>query len=62
MVEQAQKARLATAAAGQMLTISLGVGTILPGPRDDMTAFIESVDRQLYLAKQRGRNCIVNGL
>ena len=51
----------AASAAGQMLTISLGVGTVQPGPHDDMTAFIESVDRQLYLAKQRGRNCIVNG-
>lgn len=46
--------------AGQMLTISLGVGTILPTHKDDQTAFMEMVDRQLYQAKQRGRNCIVN--
>ena len=47
-------------AAGQILTISLGVGTITPSHKDDAIAFIESVDRQLYQAKQRGRNCIVN--
>lgn len=44
----------------QILTISLGVGTIMPGHKDDPLAFIESVDRQLYEAKQRGRNCIAS--
>ena len=52
----------AESAAGQILTISLGVGTVTPTHRDNPTAFIESVDRQLYQAKQRGRNCIVNGI
>lgn len=46
---------------GQIVTISLGIGTITPTHKDDPTAFIETVDRQLYLAKQRGRNCIVHG-
>jgi PleD family two-component response regulator len=50
----------AHSAVSQILTISLGVGTITPGPDDDLVAFIESVDRQLYQAKERGRNCIVN--
>ena len=50
----------AHSAAGQILTISLGVGTITPGHKDDAISFIEAVDRQLYQAKQRGRNCIVN--
>ena len=45
---------------GQILTISLGVDTITPTHKDDQIAFMEKVDRQLYLAKQRGRNCIVN--
>lgn len=44
---------------GRMLTISLGVGTIVPSRGDDPTAFIEGVDRRLYLAKQGGRNRIV---
>lgn len=46
--------------AGQILTISLGIGTITPTHNDNQLAFMENVDRQLYLAKQRGRNCIVN--
>lgn len=45
---------------GQILTISLGVDTITPTHKDDQIAFMEKVDRQLYLAKQRGRNRIVN--
>jgi diguanylate cyclase (GGDEF)-like protein/PAS domain S-box-containing protein len=38
------------------VTISLGVGTIIPTDMDKLTGFIESVDKQLYLAKQNGRN------
>lgn len=48
-------------AVSQIITISLGVGTIVPTHKDDAKAFIHSVDRQLYAAKERGRNCIVNG-
>ena len=48
-------------AVGQILTISLGIGTIVPTHKDDSKSFIQRVDRQLYLAKERGRNCIVNG-
>lgn len=43
----------------QILTVSLGVGTITPSHQDDPLAFIEAVDRRLYQAKQHGRNCIV---
>ena len=46
---------------GDILTISLGVGTIIPAPPDEVIAFIERVDRRLYQAKQNGRNCIING-
>ncbi|OAM51594.1 diguanylate cyclase [Methylovorus sp. MM2] len=44
-----------------VLTVSIGVGTIIPTHKDESTAFIEMVDKRLYQAKQNGRNCIVNG-
>ena len=44
-----------------LLTISLGVGTIVPGPDDAQSAFIEAVDRLLYRAKQQGRNRLQHG-
>ena len=44
-----------------MITVSLGVGTVTPTDNDDPIRFIEEVDRRLYQAKQRGRNCIANG-
>jgi diguanylate cyclase (GGDEF)-like protein len=43
----------------QVLTVSLGVGTIVPSHQDEPLKFIERVDRRLYQAKQNGRNCIV---
>ncbi len=46
---------------GQILTISLGVGTVVPARGDDPMAFVEEVDRRLYRAKQGGRNRIVRG-
>ena len=45
----------------QILTVSLGVGTIIPSHQDDPLAFVETVDKRLYQAKQHGRNCIVKG-
>jgi len=42
-----------------VLTISLGVGTVIPGPDDELLPFIDAVDKRLYEAKLRGRNCIV---
>jgi len=47
-------------AVSQILSISLGVGAIIPAHQDAISAFIESVDRRLYAAKQRGRNCIAS--
>lgn len=44
----------------QVLTVSLGVGTTIPSLNDDPLGFIETVDRRLYLAKQKGRNCTVS--
>ncbi|MFT3930190.1 MAG: sensor domain-containing diguanylate cyclase [Spongiibacteraceae bacterium] len=43
----------------QLVTISLGVGTITPSHDAESITFIESVDRLLYKAKQNGRNCAV---
>jgi diguanylate cyclase (GGDEF)-like protein/PAS domain S-box-containing protein len=45
----------------QVLTASLGISTIVPCLGDDMRAFIETVDRRLYKAKQKGRDRIVAG-
>jgi diguanylate cyclase (GGDEF)-like protein/PAS domain S-box-containing protein len=45
----------------QILTVSIGVGTMIPTHADEAVAFIEEVDRRLYQAKQSGRNCIANG-
>ena len=39
-----------------LLTLSLGVGTLIPGPLDQPQAFLETVDRLLYQAKRQGRN------
>jgi len=43
----------------QILTLSMGVGTIIPTHKLDPITFINEVDRHLYQAKQKGRNCII---
>lgn len=57
------KAQIAHAASpvSPVLTVSLGVDTIIPGSQDRLEAFIEQVDRQLYQAKLCGRNRIAAG-
>lgn len=44
---------------GPAVTISIGVGTIVPSVDESPLPFLEEVDRRLYQAKQRGRNCVV---
>jgi diguanylate cyclase (GGDEF)-like protein/PAS domain S-box-containing protein len=41
------------------LTISLGVGTLIPGHDDELLPFVDTVDKRLYQAKQEGRNRVV---
>ncbi len=48
--------------ASQLLTVSIGVGAIVPTHQDEPLRFVEDVDKRLYRAKQQGRNCIVNSL
>lgn len=47
---------------GPFLSISMGLASIVPVHNDDMSGFLCEVDRRLYLAKQRGRNCIAGSL
>ena len=42
----------------QTVTASFGVGTVIPGEAADPVAFVNLVDTQLYLAKDKGRDCI----
>ena len=51
----------AASAAGQLLTVSQGVGTIIPAGTDTLMQFLEAVDRRLYRAKQGGRDRSVAG-
>ena len=42
----------------EVVTVSIGVATIIPANQDRHIDFMETVDRRLYKAKQLGRNCI----
>jgi diguanylate cyclase (GGDEF)-like protein/PAS domain S-box-containing protein len=48
--------------AGDIVTVSIGVGTIVPGAHDEAGRFFELVDRRLYQAKAQGRDRIVGDL
>jgi len=48
-----------TSSVAPTVTISMGVGTIVPTGDTDSIAFIVSVDRRLYRAKEIGRNAVV---
>ena len=45
----------------QLVTASIGVGTINPSAEMEPQKFIEAVDKLLYAAKQKGRNRIESG-
>lgn len=46
---------------GQLLTVSMGLGTVIPTAGADPRPFIDLVDRRLYRAKQGGRDRMVSG-
>lgn len=56
--QQVRQQRIAheRSAVSSLLTISLGVGTIVPGAHDRSQDFLNAVDKLLYQAKQRGRD------
>ena len=39
-----------------IVTISMGIATILPNPHDDMQTLVQEADQCLYRAKENGRN------
>ena len=51
----------AASPSGQLLTVSMGVCSIIPSSTDTPIQFIDAADRRLYRAKQGGRNRIVRG-
>jgi diguanylate cyclase (GGDEF)-like protein/PAS domain S-box-containing protein len=51
----------AASAVGQLLTVSQGVGTLIPAASDTLIQFLDTVDRRLYRAKQAGRDRSVGG-
>jgi diguanylate cyclase (GGDEF)-like protein/PAS domain S-box-containing protein len=47
-------------AVADVVTVSMGVATIVPGSRDNPAGLMAQADRRLYQAKSAGRNCIQN--
>jgi len=41
---------------GRLVTVSIGVGTIVPGKQDRAEVFLDRIDRRLYQAKSAGRD------
>ena len=48
----------ARSAVAPIVTVSLGVGSIVPGPLDHPDRFLDRIDRRLYQAKAAGRDRI----
>ncbi|MDO6748393.1 GGDEF domain-containing protein [Gilvimarinus sp. 1_MG-2023] len=46
--------------ASHIVTVSMGIDTTLPEHTDTIKEFLQSVDRRLYMAKQQGRNRMVD--
>jgi diguanylate cyclase (GGDEF)-like protein len=43
---------------GRLVTVSMGIGTIVPGADDAPDIFLDRIDRRLYQAKSGGRDRI----
>lgn len=41
---------------GRLVTVSMGLGTIVPGAQEDPKVFLDRIDRRLYQAKSAGRD------
>jgi diguanylate cyclase (GGDEF)-like protein len=52
----AQEVLHACSGVGRLVTVSMGIGTIVPGARDDFKVFLDRIDRRLYQAKSAGRD------
>lgn len=48
----------AASAISQLLTISMGVGSMVPKPQSQLSAFVDQVDSLMYAAKRAGRGRI----
>jgi len=44
---------------GGIVTVSIGVATVIPGPDDDAATLVEAADAAVYRAKEMGRNRVV---
>lgn len=44
--------------ASDVVTVSAGLSTLVPLPNSGPATIFESADKMLYLAKQKGRNCV----
>ncbi|MCI1838128.1 sensor domain-containing diguanylate cyclase [Achromobacter sp. HNDS-1] len=44
---------------GGIVTVSIGVATVIPGPDDDVATLVEAADAAVYRAKEMGRNRVV---
>ncbi|APW66171.1 hypothetical protein LPB137_10035 [Poseidonibacter parvus] len=42
------------------MTISIGIVSLIPSTKDNIDSIMKSVDKKLYLAKEQGRNQIIN--
>lgn len=60
--ETIEKERIPHSATGvpnlNIVTISIGVSSLVPSQAEDVTQLIEAADRLLYKAKNAGRNCV----
>ena len=48
-------------ALSELVTVSMGIGTITPARGDSISEFLDQVDQRLYKAKRDGRDRMVVG-